>query len=430
MKFSIYNHILANGNNYVLYNCFTDKIIFLVPQLEELLEPYLDSIDDFRSVHPDLYEKLKEKKFLVHDTVDEAEEQIKIWLHEENQEDCFTLTINPTMDCNMRCWYCYEKHGEHTQMEENVRVSLQRFLLKKISDPKLKVFAFSFFGGEPLLVFDTVIEPLLETARTLCKQYGKELHVRFTTNGFLLDDRILSRLEDYNNYPVFLQITLDGNRKIHNRTRYTLHGEDTYGRIVEHIHRAVAKNMYVAIRLNYTAKNLGSFVDILDDFKNVSNEMKQNMEFVFHRIWQDDRKDPSLEPKLEEIKSWFRQENLRTVDETKYGKQHCYADYENCAVINYTGEIYKCTARDFNPSAREGILREDGTLEWNEVYKKRMNGKYINKTCRSCGIFPICHGGCSQDKLEQSIPDTCIKGYSGEEKQEIVKGRIKLLLKS
>jgi len=42
-------------------------------------------------------------------------------------------------------------------------------------------------------------------------------------------------------------------------------------------------------------------------------------------------------------------------------------------------------------------------------------------------IFPICHGGCSQDKME-SGNNTCVKNYTEEDKKHIIIKRLKSLL--
>ena len=44
----------------------------------------------------------------------------------------------------------------------------------------------------------------------------------------------------------------------------------------------------------------------------------------------------------------------------------CYADRANSVIVNYNGDVYKCTACDFAKTKREGKLNEDGT-----IYTKR-----------------------------------------------------------
>lgn len=82
-------------------------------------------------------------------------------------------------------------------------------------------------------------------------------------------------------------------------------------------------------------------------------------------------------------------------------KEFCYADKRNSAVINYNGDIYKCTARDFKRENRLGYITEEGQLIWeNNSLENRMNSKFKNKPCLLCSILPICNGGCTQHALE------------------------------
>ena len=92
---------------------------------------------------------------------------------------------------------------------------------------------------------------------------------------------------------------------------------------------------------------------------------------------------------------------------------YCYADKKNTVVVNYNGDLYKCTARDFVSKNREGTLTADGDIHWNDKYKKRLS---------------IGHGGCSQMKLETTVAGTCPKGYGREKIEDILKRRALFIL--
>ena len=119
---------------------------------------------------------------------------------------------------------------------------------------------------------------------------------------------------------------------------------------------------------------------------------------------------------------------MKTSAEKVINPTHCYADHENCIVINYTGDLYKCTARDFTPQLREGVLMPDGTLKWNDRYKKRMAIKHGISLCHACRLFPICHGGCSQSKMENDGKETCLYHYSEYDKNNLLRRRMEWIL--
>ena len=47
-----------------------------------------------------------------------------------------------------------------------------------------------FFGGEPLMNWDTV-KKLVEYARSIEKEHGKNFRFTLTTNGMLIDDDVI-----------------------------------------------------------------------------------------------------------------------------------------------------------------------------------------------------------------------------------------------
>lgn len=101
----------------------------------------------------------------------------------------------------------------------------------------------------------------------------------------------------------------------------------------------------------------------------------------------------------------------------------CYADRRNSCLVNFNGDLYKCTAKDFSTTKRDGYIDETGSLIWeNDSLNKRLNSKFQNINCRDCRIFPICHGGCSTNSLE--LKDYCIHHFDEDEKDDVVKNRI------
>ena len=89
------------------------------------------------------------------------------------------------------------------------------------------------------------------------------------------------------------------------------------------------------------------------------------------------------------------------------GKSYrCYADLISQAVINFNGNVYKCTARDFANHKPDGVLQNDGTIKWNNVFYKRMSSTTIeNINCISCHLLPACWGPCSQKMIETNKND-------------------------
>lgn len=429
MKQSKYNCILQDNTGMVIYNAATDQLVALTPQLANIFNEGKAAPEKIKAQHAELYDHLLQKGIFVCDEADETETYICKREEYERSSGEYTITINPTLACNMSCWYCYESHKNMPAMSADVKQSVLLLIDKLLADNKLKKLNLSFFGGEPLLYFDKVVVDIINHAKMQCKAFDAKLSIHFTTNAYLLTDNVLKQLEGLD---VSFQITIDGGKQVHDSVRKTKGGEPTYARIVEHIHQTLSHGFPVGVRFNYTAKSIPSFIDVVKDFSHLQQEQKQLVNFTFQRVWQDNEGDADqVGQQVEHIERAFEQAGLFVNNAKSYIVPYCYADGVNTAVVNYNGDLFKCTARDFAPKSKEGTLAADGTLRWNERLRKRMSIRHGSDTCLQCRIYPICHGGCSQMKLE--APDgisSCPKGYDDDKIQEIMEGRALYLLTS
>lgn len=401
----------------------------LTPQLANIFNEGKATPEKIKAQHAELYDHLLQKGIFVCDDADETEAYIRKREEYERSSGEYTITINPTLACNMSCWYCYESHKNMPAMSADVKQSVLLLIDKLLADNKLKKLNLSFFGGEPLLYFDKVVVDIINHAKMQCKAFDAKLSIHFTTNAYLLTDSVLKQLEGLD---VSFQITIDGGKQVHDSVRKTKGGEPTYARIVEHIHQTLSHGFPVGVRFNYTTKSIPSFIDVVKDFSHLQQEQKQLVNFTFQRVWQDNEGDADqVGQQVEHIERAFEQAGLFVNNAKSYIVPYCYADGVNTAVVNYNGDLFKCTARDFAPKSKEGTLAADGTLRWNERLRKRMSIRHGSDTCLQCRIYPICHGGCSQMKLE--APDgisSCPKGYDDDKIQEIMEGRALYLLTS
>lgn len=424
---SRYTHLIDNGKNYFLFNIFTDKTLALQPELARLIADNREHIDTIREIHPQLYEVLQNEGYMVPSDKNEVEEVLKCWKEEDCNPEFLSIIVLPTLDCNLRCWYCYEEHNAGTVMKEDVLDRIRKLIDVRTSSPELKRLNISFFGGEPLMGFNKIVFPLLSYAKQLCKERQKQLTVGFTTNGTLFNTDMVGKLKSLD-APIQLQITLDGNREKHDSVRCTRQGGKTYDMIVANIKLLLRNGFSVTCRLNYTSDNIETLKDIVPDFKDISQEDRRLLNFYMQQVWQD-KAEKCIEKQEENILASLRRNRLRTGLPSRCSKHRCYADAENSICINYNGDVHKCTARDFKPEVREGELKEDGSIEYNEKYRKRMMLKFGYRSCQECSIYPMCHGGgCSQDKLERDgimTGEGCAFNYTEKDKMNLVCERLK-----
>lgn len=428
MKLSKYTFTVKRDDCSVLYNCRTEQITLIEHALADLLRER--SVYDVSVLHPTFYAHLVEGRYVVPDDEDEAASVVADWKSHDTDPRQFAIFINPTLDCNLRCWYCYEKHHAGLRLTGAVYDAVVRLVRRKVADPQLEQLVLSFFGGEPLLTFDDVVLPLLTEADRLCREHGKALVYGSVTNATLLSDHVVERLLTIRSatLPTF-QITLDGNAVSHDRVRVDADGRGSYATILASVRRVLRAGMGVTLRLNTTNANLDTFVDVLTDLAGLTDDERQRVTVDIQQVWQDaPNHTPDFGDRQERLRDGFREAGF-TVTELKHiDASRCYADMDNHISVNYNGDLYKCTARDFTPDNHEGQLEADGTLTWNDKRALRDRIKYGNETCRACRLFPLCHGGCSQFKLDSVGRPGCIRGYTPDFRKKIIEDRINFLL--
>ena len=140
------------------------------------------------------------------------------------------MCLHVAHTCNLNCQYCFasqgQYHGERALMSFEVGKQALDFLIAQSgSRVNLEV---DFFGGEPLMNWN-VVKQLVEYARSVEKERGKNFRFTLTTNGMLIDDDVI----DFANREMSnVVLSLDGRKEIHDRLRVDYAGNGSYERIV------------------------------------------------------------------------------------------------------------------------------------------------------------------------------------------------------
>ncbi len=335
------------------------------------------------------------------------------------------------MNCNFKCWYCYETHIKQSKLNDEMIEKINKFIVATANKDAIKYFSLSFFGGEPLLYFKRDVTPIIDCFAKECRTKKTTFHISFTTNGYLVNQEFIDYFKK-NDLTCSLQITLDGYKEKHDLVRFVHAKKGSYDEIIHNIKLLVCNRFFVRLRVNYTDKNIEDTYKISEDLTDIPQELKNEfLKFDYHRVWQNEQVDDTSIT-LDENVAIVRNNGFQVSG--KYApnnvKDSCYADKRNSAVINYNGDLFKCTARDFTTAKRAGYLNELGELIWeNDYLNKRMNVKFNNKPCLKCRIMPLCNGGCSQHALEHlGGDDYCVYFGDENEKDKVIKSKIEEIL--
>ena len=145
------------------------------------------------------------------------------------------LCLHVAHTCNLNCAYCFASqgkyHGDRALMSFEVGKQALDFLVAHSGHRRnLEV---DFFGGEPLMNWD-VVKRLVEYARSIEQEKGKNFRFTLTTNGVLIDDEVI----DFCNREMSnVVLSLDGRKEINDRTRVDFAGNGSYDRIVPKVQK-------------------------------------------------------------------------------------------------------------------------------------------------------------------------------------------------
>lgn len=128
------------------------------------------------------------------------------------------MVLCVTNDCNLRCRYCFvEQKPDYMTLE--VAKTAVDFLMNNLkrkrelkNNSNLKA-SLSFFGGEPTLMWDTIIVPTVEYIE---EKYPNDIMLGITTNGTLLNKEKIDYLFEHKIYPL---LSIDGDKETQDYNR-------------------------------------------------------------------------------------------------------------------------------------------------------------------------------------------------------------------
>lgn len=212
-------------------NFLSGKHIILSEQVFKLFNGGAEQLDFLMHSNPKVFNRLMEGLFIIDTNIDEFSIIKDNMVKNIKDNSLYHIIINPTLDCNLSCWYCYENKVPHSKMSKEIEDGICKHIAEQYNSNPFNVLKLSFFGGEPLLYPEIIIK-IVSFAKEFCVRKSLGLIFDFTTNGTLLSMEVLNTIKDY---PCFFQITLDGNRMKHNKIKYSKDIPDTFSATINNI---------------------------------------------------------------------------------------------------------------------------------------------------------------------------------------------------
>lgn len=360
--------------------------------------------DEVREAYGELYELKKAGQLFAEDDYIDVSRYIPVGAPVK------ALCLHVAHDCNLRCTYCFASTGDFGKgrkiMPPEVAKKAIDFVIARSG--KRHNIEVDFFGGEPLMAWDTVVQTV-DYARSLEEKFDKKFRFTITTNGLLLDEDKRAYINENMDNVV---LSLDGRPEVNDEFRKTVAGTGSYDVIVPKFKALVdardpEKDYYA--RGTFTSHNL----DFADDVLHIADA-------GFDRLSVEPvTADPGcgydlIEADLPRIEAEYDRLTEIMLARRKAGKpftffhfmvdldqgpcvvkrlRGCGAGYEYVAVTP-DGDIYPCHQFVGKDEFRQGsVLDQSFDME----IASRFAGMniYTRPKCRKCWAKFYCSGGCS-----------------------------------
>ncbi|WP_228386023.1 MULTISPECIES: radical SAM protein [unclassified Lactococcus] len=294
---------------------------------------------------------------------------LKVFDLQKEMSRTLQLIVLVHEDCNFRCTYCYEKF-ERGAMKKETGDSVIRYVSNEIENHKEDYdrIQISWFGGEPLLNLN-MIEYMSLKFMDIAKQNNIEYSSDITTNGYLLNKKVFSKLIKFNINT--FQITIDGTEDYHDKQRILKNGHGTFNRIINNIQSfksVIPSETCIIVRTNVGKDNFNDMDRHIDNLIRLFGDSEQ-IYLSFHNIgnWGQNQTDIIKQDiKIELLNKVIdKGGNSAPILWNMVNESICYASKKNHYVIGSTGCVYKCTVALYNAKNLLGIIDKEGNLRIN-----------------------------------------------------------------
>lgn len=396
MKISKYiADIKVDEKRSMLYSTLSRQYYVYLNEEKNKLTEFLKDINKGQYTKEEmlLFKELLDKKIIISKNYDEYYElryQENMAKHSEN---IFRVVLYATNACNFRCTYCEQTH-EVKQIDE---VTAKKFLkLVERKAKECKRIEINWFGGEPFVEFFH-IEEIMDKCNEICEKENCEIVASAITNGYLLTSDKIERLIKLNFK--WLQITIDGQKEIHDKQRVLSNGNGTYEVVVKNMLEVLKAGIRVTLRININDKNCVDISVLLDS---IPKKYRSKVQISIVNVFQNEHEISTFTYVKQAIDKGYpyRRDN-------RY--RSCHATLHNAVIMDTDGSLLLCSNTK-KGEKRLGFIDDEGKIcieRKHNYYKIHEISILDNEVCKSCLELPFCIAGCKYVRLEDE--NLCIK---------------------
>jgi uncharacterized protein len=316
------------------------------------------------------------------------------------------ITINLTNRCNLTCSYCFAY--KKTKVVNFELKDIKSSIIWLVDSIKSDKYSILFFGGEPLLMEDTIQE-IVEYCNELKVKRDIEIYYSITTNATLIKDSTIKMFRDHG---FFIKISMDGPKHINDLNRKFSNGQGSFNAIMRNITKLKQNGLLFEVRATVSPEYL-NLIEIVDFFE--SNGIPFGFDFVLTPKY----KSISFcydEPVFQKVESEFLLvyqyyckkiennspvfcSNIRSSLSRLYfqlGKKIACDAGVMSFTVNSDGSLYTCQNISNIENATVGNIFKDKNLS---IFTELVpNSVEVLNGCKECLYKYLCSGACMADK--------------------------------
>ncbi len=435
---NFYNVEIPYGEELLLYNIINQNFVSLDREYAYL---YNNLKELAKEENREKLQEFMDAGFIVEDTIDEKEAYIRNFHLSRWYSRRLLFTIVPTTACNFRCPYCFEQGIKPLILKKNIIEDSKQFIRERIEIFKPEEVHVAFYGGEPLLEVEKIIE-MGRFFKSLSSERKFKLKSEIVTNGYLLTEEIARRL--YNEAQVTsAQITLDGPPEIHDKRRPLQGAKPTFNVIYHNVESILAQDLdfTIRVRVNVDKTNIHALDELLGMLSELPNR-KEKLEIYFSPVTGENDANAPIQDDTLFNEEEFGRVYVDTIIPLLYRHGFDFERYPEFSyvfcggitpfhyIIDADGSIKKCydlVGRNEESVGHVKNYTEDDkrVLRW-ELFEP------LSEECLRCKYLPICGGGCPYKKMQTGknvcepwkyvLEDLLIKIYELKKLKEKGKG--------
>lgn len=319
-----------------------------------------------------------------------------------------SVTLLPTLKCNLRCVYCYSEAGENVGNDMDIKTARTsiNFIIQNSQELGTKTPHLHFHGGgEPFLKIDLVKE-VVNYLRSEAEKNNLKPSIGGTSNGLISRENLEWITDNFD----YINISIDGPEDIQNVQRPKANGQPSFREVVETIQFLEKKGFEYSTRSTITNDSVNRIPEIIEFFKSISSNKRFHIEPLFEcgrcKKSYSRSPDPSIFlKKFIEAKTIFDGSGIEVFysgDRFK-GVSHyfCGAAGDNFFVTPQ-GNVTTCleVCREDDPRADIFIIgrydKKAGNLIFDDEKIKRLKNRNIDNMlyCQECIGKYSCAGDC------------------------------------